>query len=113
MGTSEIIEDRKTIHHIKTTKFRWLATPKEELGGRTPVDLILEERKALGNPQEEVGFSVQFNQLEPGKEIVDKAEKIFNEGTRMLSERKRCSGVCLMCEDWRMYRFGRLYEFQA
>lgn len=67
---------------------RWFTQPKEEFGGRTPVDLILEERKTLGNPQEEVGFSVRFNQLEPGKEIADKAEKIFNEGARMLSERK-------------------------
>ncbi len=67
---------------------RWFVTPREELGGRTPVDLILEERKALGNPQEEIGFSVQFSQLEPGRDIAKKAEDIFDEGIRMLSERK-------------------------
>ncbi len=59
---------------------QWLNTSKEELGGRTPVEVILEERRELGNPQKEVGFHVSFTKLEVNPEIEKKAEELFYQG---------------------------------
>ncbi len=47
----------------------WLAAPQKELGGRSPVEAIREERRILGNPQQEVGYEVQAALLEPQREF--------------------------------------------
>lgn len=46
----------------------WLAAPQKELSGRNPREAILEERRALGNPQQEVGYEVQATCLAPEQE---------------------------------------------
>jgi len=46
----------------------WLAKPQKELGGKSPQETILAERKALGNPQQEIGYEMQMTELAPGKE---------------------------------------------
>ncbi|MBI5243145.1 MAG: HEAT repeat domain-containing protein [Elusimicrobia bacterium] len=42
---------------------RWFATPQKELEGRTPEQVILEERRSLGNPEREVALTLQKTQM--------------------------------------------------
>ncbi len=46
---------------VRAAVKEWLEAPQKELDGKTPRQAILEERKALGNPQEQVGFNVSIN----------------------------------------------------
>ena len=57
----------------------WFITPREELKGKTPKEVILQERRELGNPQEEFGFKFS---LEAFPDLLDaqrekKAEQLF------------------------------------
>lgn len=67
---------------------QWLNAPKEELGGRTPVEVILEERQRLGNPQKDVGFEISLTKLEMNVEIEKQAEKLFYQGIEYLRQHK-------------------------
>lgn len=62
---------------------RWSAAPQAELGGRTPMEVILEERKALGNPRTELGVSLLPERLELGPEE-DAALELADQGTELL-----------------------------
>ena len=57
---------------------KWLKTPQEELGQRTPMDVILEERAALGNPDKEFSMQIQISPI-PDYEV-SKTEKLYREG---------------------------------
>ncbi|MFQ5974779.1 MAG: tetratricopeptide repeat protein [Candidatus Hydrothermarchaeales archaeon] len=61
-------------------KFRgkWLKTPQKELDGRTPMDVILEERRELGNPKKDFTFHIKLVALEDYDE--NKAERFYMEG---------------------------------
>jgi len=67
---------------------QWLNIPLEELGGRTPSEVILEERQELGNPQKEIGFKISFTKLEMNEEIEKKAEKLFYQGIEYVRQHK-------------------------
>lgn len=79
---------KKAEAKAKEINDQWLNTPKEELGGRTPVEVILEERRELGNPQKEVGFQVSFTKLEMNAEIEKQAEKLFYQGIEYVRQHK-------------------------
>jgi len=72
---------------------QWLNSPKEELGERTPVEVILEERQSLGNPHKKVGFRVELNNLEPGADIRKQAEKLFYSGLGYLRQNKPTEAI--------------------
>ena len=59
---------------------QWFVTPKEELNGKTPKEVIMLERAELGNPQKDFGFqfNAEYVEINPQKE--KKAEKLFNAG---------------------------------
>jgi len=59
----------------------WLLEPKPEFGGKTPTEVILEEREKLGNPQKQVAFSVSLSELEPGADLEKQAEALFRQGS--------------------------------
>ncbi|MBI4676576.1 MAG: hypothetical protein HY748_03235 [Elusimicrobia bacterium] len=63
----------------------WLDAPQKELGGRTPRRAILDERRSLGNPQEEVGFDVGVGVFEPTADE-QAARKLLDEGKAALLE---------------------------
>ena len=71
----------------------WLNSPKEELGGKTPVEAILEERQSLGNPRKKVGFRAEFNKLEPSADILKQAEKLFYKGIKCLKQNKPADAI--------------------
>ncbi|MDP8290253.1 MAG: hypothetical protein P9M02_04745 [Candidatus Susulua stagnicola] len=71
----------------------WLNSPKEELGGKTPVEAILEERQNLGNPCKKVGFLAEFNKLEPGADILKQAEDLFYKGMECLKKNKPADAI--------------------
>jgi len=62
----------------------WMENPQADLGGRTPRQVILEERKTLGNPSQEVGFSVLHKELQGPVGEAEGAE-LANEGRRFIS----------------------------
>lgn len=46
----------------------WLAAPQEELNGKSPREVILAERKSLGNDQLEVGYDIQVTAFPTGED---------------------------------------------
>jgi len=66
----------------------WFESPLEEFGGRTPTEIILEERERLGNPQKEVSFSVSITELHPGEEYIKKAEETFHQAVALMKQNK-------------------------
>ncbi|MCK5494217.1 MAG: hypothetical protein KAJ14_13990, partial [Candidatus Omnitrophica bacterium] len=64
---------------IKINKWmkEWFVTPKEELEGKTPKQVIMQERMELGNPQKDFGFQFNIGGLSSGQEKEKKAENIF------------------------------------
>ena len=63
-------------------KDKWLKTSQKELGGRTPMDAILEERGATGNPDKNFTFDVKIEGIRDYD--LNKAEKLYMDGVRAL-----------------------------
>jgi len=66
----------------------WLKTPRQELNGKTPEEVILQERKRLGNPEKRIKFRINITTLTPGEEVVQKANEAFAKGRQLLLENK-------------------------
>ena len=79
---------KKAEAKAKELNDKWLNTPKEELGGKTPVEVILEERKKIGNPQKGVEFQVCLSKLQMNTETEKQAERLFYEGSKFLKQYK-------------------------
>ncbi|MFQ6052160.1 MAG: hypothetical protein ACE5K4_10770 [Candidatus Hydrothermarchaeota archaeon] len=54
---------------IERCKKRWLSEPQSELNYRTPREVILEERKKLGNPRKDFSIKVSITPITPKPEI--------------------------------------------
>jgi len=54
---------------------RWMDKPQKELNGKTPMEIILEERASLGNPSKEVSIRPMLQKLPDYDE--NKAEKLY------------------------------------
>lgn len=67
---------------------KWIKTPRQELDGMTPEEVILKERKKLGNPEKRVKFKVNITTLIPGEELTRRAEEAFHKGRQALMENK-------------------------
>lgn len=74
----------------------WLKTPLEELDGKTPEEVILEERARLGNPQKDVAFSMQFNQLEAGAEENEKVNSSLNKARELMQKREAAGAISIL-----------------
>jgi tetratricopeptide (TPR) repeat protein len=74
---------------------QWLAAPQKELGGRNPREAILEERKALGNPQQEVGYEIQVTDVATGK-AEDQAMGLVNQATDLLKAGQTQAALALL-----------------
>jgi hypothetical protein len=65
---------------------KWLNEAQQELGGKTPREAILQERKALGNPQEDVGYEISVKTIEASPseqeayQSLEKADKALTGG---------------------------------
>ena len=58
----------------------WLLKAKPEFGGKTPTEVILEERAKRGDPQKQVAFSISLSELQPGADLEKQAEALFRQG---------------------------------
>lgn len=67
---------------------RWLNTPNPELDGKTPAELIFEERKRLGNPRKEIGLNIIVQPIGGVTRKEKEAEELFDK-TLSLSKEKR------------------------
>ena len=74
----------------------WLKTPLEELEGKTPEEVILEERTRLGNPQKDVAISMQLNKLEPGAEENEKINDLLDKARGLMQERRLPEAIAIM-----------------
>jgi len=74
----------------------WLNTPLEELEGKTPSMVILEEREQLGNPQKEIGFSMQINELKAGREEEEKMNARLDEARGLMQDRRIPEAIAIM-----------------
>jgi len=74
--------------NVKANKLyhEWLNSAKEELGGQSPREVILEERKELGNPQMEVDLKFFMTALNPFGEFEAKLEDLFEMGLKCLKK---------------------------
>lgn len=74
----------------------WLHSPLEELEGKTPAEVILEERQQLGNPQKEIGFTMQLSKLKPGVEEEQKMKALLDEARGLMQERRVPEAIAIM-----------------
>ena len=74
----------------------WLHSPLEELEGKTPAEVILEERQQLGNPQKEIGFTMQINKLKPGIEEEQKMNALLDEARGLMQEKHVPEAIAIM-----------------
>jgi len=66
---------------------KWLKTPFQELDNKTPTEVILEERAALGNPDRKVKFEYDILSWS-GEEEGNPAEEAFNRGVTYMQKRR-------------------------
>jgi len=64
---------------------QWFVTPLKELNGKTPKEVILEERKAMGNPQEEFGFDFRVDEMSEDPFMERKAQKLADEAAEYMT----------------------------
>ncbi|HCL90034.1 MAG TPA: hypothetical protein DHW70_01725, partial [Candidatus Atribacteria bacterium] len=70
--SSKFSDQREIEKVIKIYQDKWLHQPQEELSGKTPWEVILEEREKLGNPRKDIYLSVSI------KPVDQKIEKQIN-----------------------------------
>lgn len=64
----------------------WIDVPRKDLDGKTPRQAILEERAALGNPEQEIGYDIQVSAVksddreEQGFQLAAKAQQFLRGG---------------------------------
>ncbi|HVA65371.1 MAG TPA: tetratricopeptide repeat protein [Elusimicrobiota bacterium] len=78
--TNEEMESGDFTSKAREITREWLAAPQKELGGKSPRQAILEERRALGNPQQEVGYEIQVTPMAAG-EAESQAMGLVNQAT--------------------------------
>ncbi|MFC1577005.1 tetratricopeptide repeat protein [Candidatus Omnitrophota bacterium] len=66
----------------------WLNAQHDELGGKTPKELILKEREDLGNPEKRIKFRIEITNLAPGEEVMRKAQDAVNKAIQLLNDNK-------------------------
>lgn len=78
-------EQKVFVEKVQRWSDEWFITPLKEMNGKTPKEVIMEERKAMGNPQEEFGYDFQMNKI-----YIDmneqKAEQLFDDAARCMKE---------------------------
>ncbi len=77
-------EQEEFVEKIQRWSDEWFVAPLEELNGKTPREVIMEERKAMGNPQEEFGYDFQINRIYTDDK--QKVEKLFDDAARCMKE---------------------------
>ena len=73
---------------------QWLKEPQKELEGRAPEQVILEERKATGNPRTDFLFSIIPSEVKIGPEE-DEGTRLADQGIRLLVEKKATEALAL------------------
>ncbi len=81
----------------------WLNSPLEELEGKTPAEIILEERDQLGNPQKEIGFTIQINKLKPGIEEEQKMNALLDKARGLMQKKCVLEAITIMEDVLREY----------
>lgn len=86
-------DTKKASLHGNQLISEWFKTPRQELGAKTPEEVIIEERIRLGNLDKRVGFKFNINTLLPGEEVFRKAEEAFNRGREFMKENKPLEAI--------------------
>ncbi|MEA1964240.1 MAG: hypothetical protein U9O41_03825 [Candidatus Aerophobetes bacterium] len=89
--TSEVDPDRFSSQEdlekeIERCKNRWLSEPQPELNYRTPRQVILKERKKLGNPQKDFSIKVSVTPIIPKPEIKTNLDNITSRDTSLVKD---------------------------
>ncbi|MEW5759919.1 MAG: tetratricopeptide repeat protein, partial [Candidatus Thermoplasmatota archaeon] len=82
-------------------KDKWLKTAQNELEHKTPMDVILEERAALGNSDKEFNIQVEISRV-PDFDL-NEAEKLYHEGAKAFKNGSIIKAVELFGEVTNMY----------
>jgi len=74
-------DEKKASEKAERLMEEWVKTPRQELDGKTPEEVIIEERQQLGNPEKRVKFRINITVLMPGEEVVQNANDAFIRGS--------------------------------
>lgn len=79
------LEKKALTKKVQQWSDQWFVTPLKELEGKTPKQVIMDERKSLGNPQKEFGFhfNIEFVAMDEKKE--KEAEKLANDAAEHMA----------------------------
>ena len=69
---------------VDRLKDEWLWMPQLELEGKTPRDVILEERKARGNPNEDIAIRLEVSRVQDYEQT--RAEELYQEGLKAFKQ---------------------------
>jgi tetratricopeptide (TPR) repeat protein len=72
---------------LRRKQMKWLDTKMPELNGKSPREIILEERKKLGNDDTSIGYQIHIHPVYDSEED-EEADKQFNAGLRLTSQGK-------------------------
>jgi len=71
---------------IEKCKDRWLSEPQPELNYKTPWEVILEERKKLGNPRRDFSIKVRITPMIPKPELITNLDDISPRDTLFVED---------------------------
>ncbi|MFH0732293.1 MAG: hypothetical protein V2A72_05170 [Candidatus Omnitrophota bacterium] len=71
----------------------WLKTPRQELNGKTPKEIIIKEREELGNTIKTIKYRTDIATLSVGEEVIKKAEDIYNKAHKLLMDNKPSEAI--------------------
>jgi len=81
--------------NVKAWSDRWFVTPLKHLNGKTPKEVILEERRRRGNPQTEFGFSIGLDAISADPHQEREAERLFHQAAAAMAERRHDEALAL------------------
>ena len=71
---------------IEKYRNKWLSHPQIELNGKSPWQVILEERKKLGNPRKDFSIKVRITPIIPRPEIKSRLNNITSKDTPFVKD---------------------------
>jgi len=78
LDPDDFASDEEFQNAVDKVRDEWLRTPQPELAGRTPRDVILEERRARGNPREDIAVRLVVNRIRDDDQT--RADELYAEG---------------------------------
>ncbi|MBI4669132.1 MAG: hypothetical protein HY747_08100 [Elusimicrobia bacterium] len=104
-------DEKQGLEASKAITLSWLDAPQKELAGKTPKEVILEEREALGNPQKEVGYLIAPSRIPIAAQAAE-GERLANLGRKQLAGREPNKALETYLKAYKLLKAERQVSFR-